>query len=72
MDQTITEKARLAIPKRAGARVTLQEINSPSDLRRLQVEDLGRLAEEAREFLVSVVKGKIRRLGTTPLTAGRQ
>ncbi|MEE8112299.1 MAG: 1-deoxy-D-xylulose-5-phosphate synthase, partial [Acidobacteriota bacterium] len=63
MDQTIAEKTRFAIPKRAGARVTLQEINSPSDLRRLRVEELGRLAEEAREFLVSVVSQKGGHLG---------
>ena len=63
MDQTLAEKTRLAISKRAGARVTLQEINSPADLRRLRVEELGRLAEEAREFLVSVVSQKGGHLG---------
>ncbi len=55
MDHTLAEQAKLAVSAKDRKRVRLEDINSPADLRALPVQDLVPLAEEAREFLISVV-----------------
>jgi 1-deoxy-D-xylulose-5-phosphate synthase len=65
MDQTIAERAKLAVAAKDRAPVALKDIQSPADLRRLEVPDLNRLAIEAREFLISVVSQKGGHLGAS-------
>ena len=43
----------------------LENINTPSDLKRLQVEDLDDLASELRSFIIDVVSAKMGHLGAS-------